>query len=117
MNTWQEQYQWLLDALKPECDKVMTEEFDFGTAYAAACQWGDGANKKRIGVKLEYTYNVGGTWVEGEADPEDDYTTGHWEGGVWEQYSVNGKIAAGELSREAVVAHLLKARPAEWSRS
>lgn len=107
-------YRWLLDALEPLCDEVISEVFDHGNAFAIGARWGEGEKRIRTAMRVEYEYREGGEWIETPGDEEG--TTGYWEGGEWKRASVNEKIEAGICTRQKVIDSFIGKRPEGWKK-
>lgn len=85
---WLAAYQWLVEALTPHCDEVISEVMDYdGYQFAIGCRWGEGSERKRRAFMVEHSF----------ADYGFDY-----------HFSANDHIERGLLSREAVIADLLR---------
>lgn len=84
-----DEYKWLIEALKPECDQVIEQVRDMGSIRGLGCRWGTGAERVRTAI----------------AYIEDDVPV------------LNNAIAAGSTTREAVIADLLSHRPKDWAKA
>ena len=87
----EDRYKWLVDLLTAEFgDKCSSIAGDYGHMFAVGVTNGkEGEEQRRHACRVEYTYNVGGTYEPSDDDGDPDGGASAIKGGEWKVYALN----------------------------